>query len=176
MQLAHAMKAVLTAGLMCWGVAIAWSDWRYRRIPNRLLAPAAAVAMCWMVAAGHTVTGVPWTSGLLAGLFGLGVTVPAYALGKLGAGDAKFLAVLGLLTGWPVTSFTFVVAGLLGAGAGVIWWVMRDIPPVMVWIARLSSSLGGHKPDSHPDTSLQQLRLPYGTLLAIGLCAALLQG
>lgn len=166
------MHAVLTGGMLCWSLSIALTDLRQRKIPNMLLLPALLLGLAWMVKTGRCVTGEPWASGLWAGAFGLAVTVPAYALRKLGAGDAKYLLVIGVLSGWPATRYTFVVAGVAGLAVAAGWWYIQHSPWLQPFLRPFSPLLraltGG------PGKSADQLYMPFGTLLSIGFCAALL--
>ncbi len=166
------MHAVLTGGLLAWSLTIALTDLRRRKIPNLLLLPAFLLGVAWMLKTGRCVTGEPWGSGLLAGAFGLAVTVPAYALRKLGAGDAKYLLVIGVLSGWPITRDTFVVAGVAGLVVVMGWWYLQHS-------ALAQAVLRPFLPAFHALTrgsgkSADQLHMPFGTLLSIGFCAALL--
>jgi prepilin peptidase CpaA len=166
------MHGLLTGGMLLWAIAIALADLRRRKIPNLLTLPACIVGLAWMALSGHCMTGEAWVSGLWAGAFGLAVTVPAYALGKLGAGDAKYLLAIGLLSGWPVTRDTFVIAAALGVAVAAGWWFLQHKPwaraflqPFAPMFKALTESAG---------KSSDQLYMPFGTLLSIGLCAALL--
>jgi prepilin peptidase CpaA len=166
------MHSALTVGLLIWAVAIAIVDLRHRKIPNVLTLPAALAALAWMGLSGRCITGADWPQGLWAGLFGLAVTLPAYAWGKLGAGDAKYLFAIGLLSGWPVTRDTFVIAAALGVLVALGWWALRNSPwaravlqPLLPLFRPLTQGMG--KPP-------EQLYLPFGTLLSIGFCAELL--
>ncbi len=156
--------------LAVWSTLIGVADLRHRRIPNALTFPAVLTAFAWMLLHGRSLIGAPWESALMAAAFGLAVTVPAYALGKLGAGDAKFLFAIGLLTGWDHTVATFVTASLMAAAIAMLWWLKRDtftehLHPLfrqpIHWVVGSGANTG-------------QLRLPYGTLLAMGLMAVLL--
>jgi len=69
------------------------SDLRSRRIPNRLLAVALAVALleqCLQL--GVIDGGLAWLGGCLVGLL---LLMPGYLLRVMGAGDVKLLAVVG---------------------------------------------------------------------------------
>src|SRR5690625_850361 len=74
-----------------------------RRVPNSVLLGTLAVAVAWQ---GPVLLG--WTAatqlGLIEGsltlVLALVVMLPFYALGWMGAGDIKLMAVLGFLLGW----------------------------------------------------------------------------
>jgi prepilin peptidase CpaA len=71
---------------------------------------------------------VDWTMGLaMAGgllLLGFGL----FALGILGAGDAKLLAALGLFTGWSMAGLEFILnMALIGGGLAIILVTLRKM-------------------------------------------------
>jgi Flp pilus assembly protein protease CpaA len=166
------MQGVLTGGLVMWAAAIAALDLHQRRIPNLLTLPAVLAGLVWMLVSGHCLTGDRWQLGLWAGAFGLAVTLPAYALGKLGAGDAKYLLAIGVLTGWRTTCNTFIIAGAVGLVLVCTWWwvrnndLARSTLSSLAWLFKPLVTGMGKPPD--------QLVLPFGTLLSMGLCAELL--
>jgi prepilin peptidase CpaA len=168
------MHLMLTGSLLLWALAVAVWDLRQRRIPNLVVLPACLVGVAHMILSGRCLMGDPWGSGVWAGLFALTVTVPAYALGKLGAGDAKYLLAIGVLGGWATTRNTFVIAAALGVILSVVWWLIRraaiDVdnpaPPTTRLFHAMTHSAG---------KSPGPLSLPFGTLLSIGFCAQLLK-
>lgn len=97
-------------------IQVAISDLYARRVSNRWLLAALAIAGAWLlgrwVLAG---AGFPGTHLLGLGL-GLAVLLPFYAIGWMGAGDVKFFAVLGFLLGapalWPVWLIASLLAGV----------------------------------------------------------------
>jgi prepilin peptidase CpaA len=104
-------------------------DWRSRRIPNWLtfsLAGAGLIrAMILWIAtdAGSAVAFTPLDAvlGLLAGF---GVSVPLFALGARGAGDAKLYMAIGTWVGWPGVVALFLIEAVVGAAlvvARAIW-------------------------------------------------------
>jgi prepilin peptidase CpaA len=168
------MHSVAKLGLLVWAASIALTDLRARRIPNVLTLPVCLVGILYMLMSGQCATGSPWDSGIWASVFALTVTIPVYAMGKLGAGDAKYLLAIGLLSGWPMTRNTFVIAAALGVLVAMVWWFLRRSPLAQASpsssAARLLKALtraSGNSPD--------QLYMPFGTLLSIGFCAELLK-
>jgi prepilin peptidase CpaA len=166
------MKSVLTGSLVLWSLAIAVFDLRQRRIPNLLTLPAALTGFAWMALSGRCMLGDTWDSGLWAGVFGLAVTVPAYATGKLGAGDAKYLMAIGVLSGWEVTRDTFVIAAAGGVAVATGWWWLHHNP----WLRSVLQPFAPVFRALTQDTfkASDQLHMPFGTLLSIGFCAVLL--
>jgi Flp pilus assembly protein protease CpaA len=166
------MHGVLTGGMLLWAAAIAVSDLRDRKVPNLLTLPALLLGLAWMALSGHCMTGVDWVSGVGAGAFGLAATLPAYAARKLGAGDAKYLLAIGVLGGWPVARDAFVIAALAGLALGLCWWLNLHSPMANTLFKPVSSLLRPFVQGR--GKSADQLYMPFGTLLSIGFCAALL--
>lgn len=96
------------AALLC--AATIYTDFVYRKVPNAVLA-AVLLAAGTVIALGHAHE--PSLSVRAAGmLLGIVVTLPVYALGRMAAGDVKFLAVAGLFAG-PAGLITVWVSGSL---------------------------------------------------------------
>lgn len=112
--------------LAAWAAGIAWIDWRQRRVPNALLILVIVPALLSAVVAGH---GLLQTSAIDSGwgfLIAVGVTLPGYAVGLLGAGDVKFASSLGLLLGPDATlQMLLCFALVLGSVAAVLWMCSR---------------------------------------------------
>ena len=151
----------LFAGGVLWAVAAialvtACTDWRRREIPHWT---SLALAAGWSVAAvalpqclGGGVVG-----GLLCGATGLAVGFALYAVGLLGGGDGKLLAVLGLWLGPPDFGFAmlagagllaiFLVAALTGGVRSFrccgIPFACALAPPAAVLLAARAVSFGG---------------------------------
>lgn len=152
-----------------WACSIAYFDARYRRIPNVLSLGAWLLAAVVLLTRHTSMTGEPVSSALFAAGFGLLVTLPAYALKKLGAGDVKFLVGIGLLTSLPVTMACFLVAALCGGLLAVFWLnlpILLNTLPAR-WRPR-SKGFG-----DWAGMPVQDRRMAYGTLLAFGLISAL---
>lgn len=82
-----------------WAGAIAWKDWASRRIPNAALALVLIPAALAVAVNGQGLLGEGILGSGLGMLIALGVLLPGYASGRLGAGDVKFAACLGFLLG-----------------------------------------------------------------------------
>ena len=102
-----AAAAVFVAALL----AIAWVDVRERRVPNRIVLPAAAVVL-----ALHTLgdPSLEWTIAALAAFAFLLVPALVYPAG-LGMGDVKLMLLLGAMLGEEV-----LVAVLVGFVAAAV--------------------------------------------------------
>lgn len=151
--------------LVLWACSIAYFDARYRRIPNVLSLGAWVFAGGLLMVNNASLLGAPTSSALWGAGLGLVLTLPAYLLKRLGAGDVKFLVGIGLLTSFDTTLDCFTVAAIAGAAIAMLWlslpWLAHYLPH------RLTS----------PQTGLgrwmaiptQDRRMAFGTLFALGL-------
>jgi prepilin peptidase CpaA len=136
-----AWDLVRIALLLALLAAAALTDLRSSRIPNVLTFGGATIALCLAFA----VPGPHFAGALIAAVGALLALLPFYALGALGAGDVKLLAMVGAFTGLPL--FVSVLVDIcLAAGA---------IALVRAWL---------HGP---------QARIPYAVPVAMGTVAAL---
>jgi len=105
-------------------------DWRARRVPNRLLAAALAAQAGWLALCAAT--GMPpgpgaagWLQAAAGAGLGLLVFLPFWLLRCMGAGDVKYLATLGWLTG-PWGLVAVALAGNVLGGAHALWRRLAD--------------------------------------------------
>lgn len=141
----------MTWVLALWAALIAASDLVVRRVPNLALALVLAPALTALALTGEGLLGVEWRASLLGLALALSLTLPGYALGKLGAGDCKFAALLGLLLGVQATAaFLIAAALLLGLMALLAGWARRDlklrIPTAPALALAFGASLAGFLP------------------------------
>jgi len=85
-----------TAPLMVLAGVFAIVDLRTHRIPNALTVSAAVVGLVWSLWANGSSGALASCAGLLSGL---GVLLPFYLAGGLGAGDVKAMAAIGTFLG-----------------------------------------------------------------------------
>ncbi|HEY8355059.1 MAG TPA: prepilin peptidase [Methylophilaceae bacterium] len=111
-----ATKALVVA----WSLTVCLTDLKTKRIPNALTFGAMLFGIGVLLVTGQTALGADWQSALLAAGIGLMLTAPAWFAGWLGGGDVKLLLAIGLLSGWHLTLFSFIVAGLLSGVAVVL--------------------------------------------------------
>lgn len=141
--------------VVCWAGVIGYSDIVARRIPNLLVLAAVLISIVSALWSGHSPLGADGVS-MVEGLgIAMLLTLPGYLLRRLGAGDVKLLAAIGLLGGLAVTLQTFVIAALL-AGALTLAYLhalQRG------WLAPASGRF-----------------LPFGAALALGLVLTVLFG
>ena len=103
----------VTALLLVWAALVAVVDWRQRRIPNLLLLALLLPAAVWLPWQGRGLAGADaWQS--LAGMgIAFALTLPGYAMSRLGAGDVKLASVMGFVQGVPELLYTLLAAALL---------------------------------------------------------------
>lgn len=147
--------------LLLWFAVCADQDARHKRVSNRLTLGGGLVALLYLLINGTGWLGatMPETGGAL--LLTLVLTLPGYALRRLGAGDVKLLLALALATNHLYVLGTFIGAGL----ASVLWLIVRR--PVWnhtsQWVKRRYSNLA-------PDASTKQPFVPFlltGFLFAV---------
>lgn len=105
--------------LFIWLALCAAQDIHQRHIANSLTLGGAALALAYLLWTGHTWLGATAAQGAWAFLLALVLTLPGYALSRMGAGDVKLLAALGLATGHLYLLGTFI-----GAGATSLLWLL----------------------------------------------------
>jgi len=116
-----AWTSSLTANWHVWLVSItllaaALIDGYKLKVPNRLTFP--FVIGGWV----YSTAFFGWEGlgfSLLGTAVGLGLLLPAYAIGGMGAGDVKLLAGVGAWVGGTVTFFAFCASALVGGAIAV---------------------------------------------------------
>lgn len=137
-------------------VAAVW-DLRQRRIPNSVAASFTVLALA--LAAGHG-----RLTGAFAGLaLGLGVLLPPFCAGVLGAGDVKFFAGVGAFLGPRLTLCAFLL--------GSAWGALAVIPPRWRRTGRALAASGGAPAPELAVTGAGGI--PYAVPLALGTASAL---
>jgi prepilin peptidase CpaA len=147
--------------LLIWLTLCAAQDARQRHISNGLTLGAAALALGWMLWSGTTWLGFEAQQGGWALLLALGFTLPGYALRRLGAGDVKLMAALGLATDGMHLLGTFV-----GAGLATVFWLL--LAP-RVWL-HMSQGLRNQLLYMAPQMSN---KLPFAPFVLAGLALTL---
>ncbi|MDD3889846.1 MAG: prepilin peptidase [Syntrophomonadaceae bacterium] len=93
------------------------TDLRERRIYNLVLLPALIFGLIYNIFIGG------WAGlgqSLLGLLVGLGVLIVPFALGGMGAGDVKLLAIIGAIKGPAFVLYTTIGMGLTGGVIGLV--------------------------------------------------------
>jgi prepilin peptidase CpaA len=106
--LAHNWSVWLVSFLLVTGAVI--DGWKLK-VPNWLTFPMVIGGWVYSAAALGWV-GLGWS--LLGTMVGLGLLLPAYAIGGMGAGDVKLLAGVGAWVHGTVTFYAFCVSALVG--------------------------------------------------------------
>ncbi|WP_296258665.1 MULTISPECIES: prepilin peptidase [unclassified Pseudomonas] len=108
--------------LLLWFAVCADQDARSRRVSNVLTLGAGLLALVYLLINGSSWLGAPMPQAGWALLLTLGLTLPGYALGRLGAGDVKLLAALALASDQLHVLGTFIGAGV----AHIVWLMTRQ--------------------------------------------------
>ena len=155
------MRAVEDAILVAFVVAVVYTDWRYRRIPNAFTYPVMAAGL--ILGALEGVPGEIMAKGLfdhVAGLVvGFLVAYPFYAMGGLKAGDGKYLMAVGAMRGLGLLLAGAVYGALLGGVIALGFIAVRRLRPAM-----------GPGASTVP---VMKTWIPYGVALGLGTLLAL---
>jgi prepilin peptidase CpaA len=157
-----------TLSLCAWACLAAWSDWRSRRLPNTLTLGAMGVGLICLLCFGKSWSGGALTSAWLAFGTAAVLTLPGYALGKLGAGDAKLLMAMGMLTDMRTLLTTFCIGAMLGVAMGLWPALLR----LLMGILPLPPTWQQMQPPGVTMRS-QGKHIPFGAALAVGFVCAL---
>jgi prepilin peptidase CpaA len=146
-------------------------DGRKLKVPNWITFP--------LIISGWLASGIIYGwAGVGASLWGtaigLGLLLPAYAIGGMGAGDVKLLAGVGAWVGATQTFWAFIVSAILGAIIAVIMVVVsrkwrhhqKQFFSIMteIMVIKSPSKLSEIAAERKPSMML----LPYGIPIAIG--------
>ena len=102
-------------------VAAVIDGWKLK-VPNWLTFPMIVAGWGYGLASAG-LPGLGWS--LVGTAVGLGLLLPAYAIGGMGAGDVKLLAGVGAWLGGTVTFFAFCVAAVVGGVIAVAMVLIR---------------------------------------------------
>lgn len=138
--------------LLAWFLVCALQDLRQRQVANLLTLGAGALALAYLLWSGQTWLGGPAVEGGWAFALSLAFTLPGYALGRLGAGDVKLLAALGLASNIDYLLGTFIGAGL----ASLLWFLIAP----KLW-PHIGQRLKAHLRHFAPDMSKKQPFVPF---------------
>ncbi|ABI57507.1 prepilin peptidase [Alkalilimnicola ehrlichii MLHE-1] len=155
---------ISTTAIAVWCSLTGYWDARHRRIPNLLTLPAALAGLAYAVVTQTAALGeLPWGAVAAGAAIALVLTLPGFALGKLGGGDVKLLLAIGLLGGHPAVLSSFVVAAFTVTGLFLALILATRLAPWPGLPGPLRCSL-----QRLPGP--REARLPFG----VGLCAGLL--
>jgi len=153
--------------------AAAVIDYRSYRIPNWLTFGGMAFALVYsLIVPFHRDAGITWALwGLLLGFL---VMLPMYALGVMGAGDVKLMAMVGAFLGLTDTVYALLFAMAAGGVAALmislcrksLLRMVRNVKNVVQ--ATVYSALGGMRPQAYLSTADSVGKLPYGVSICVG--------
>ena len=134
-------------------------DLKFRIIPNWVCA---SILLLGFAVQGALNGGQGLLDGSLGMLLALGIFVPAYAAGWMGAGDAKLMAAVGTLLG-PLGTLNAIIFTLFVGGAfGLFHIVARGAVVATPWLLRFYA----------PDPTTSKVFFPYALAIAAGsVCA-----
>lgn len=159
-------------------LAAALIDWRAMRIPNSLTLGGATLGLLMSglaPASPHMGLGFA-LSGLV---IGLGMMLPLYLMGVLGAGDAKLMAMVGTYLGGEATlqavAFVFITGGLM-ALAVVLWrraWrpTLSNLKSIVLMLRVAPETV--IQPQGVLSSMPSVGRMPYGVSICAGTLAYL---
>lgn len=135
-----------------WAIGLAVEDWRRRRLPNAWLLLGLGLGLGHYLVWSRLPFGSTLIDAGLGFLLALLLLIPIYARGWMGAGDVKFAAVLGGLSGLNGLFFTLLLSALMAGGLALYF---RAFPGGRLPLteAGLKAELAG--------------RIPYGSCLAV---------
>ena len=150
-----------------------YKDVRERRIPNWATLPG---VLAGLALSAVEVGGFPGLA-LLGALVALGLGFMLFALGGVGAGDAKLFAAVGAFVGpgglLPVLIYGGLAGGVLAVGSslrqGVTRSALRNTKDLLVHVLTL-----GRYGERRTLDSPEAHSVPYGVAIAVGAVAALL--
>ena len=152
-------------------VAAALIDGYQLKVPNWLTFP--MIVSAWIASAVFFGwAGLGWS--MLGTVLGLGLLLPAYAIGGMGAGDVKLLAGVGAWVGVTNTLWAFVVSVVAGAviALGMVLYRRAWRRHQNQFLAILTEILVVRDPNQLSAMAAERkssmLLLPYGIPIAIG--------
>ncbi|RMU64249.1 Peptidase A24A, prepilin type IV [Pseudomonas syringae pv. syringae] len=134
--------------LLIWFAICAEQDARCKQISNGLTLGAAALAIIYLALTGMTWLGSPAREALLAVTLALALTLPGYALGKLGAADVKLMTALAL-----ASNSAYLLCTFIGAGVAMATWLIvgkSTWPHVQQRVAQRYRYMNPAASDKHP--------------------------
>lgn len=144
----------------------AWTDWRERRIYNKLLGPAFLAAL----AIHFYNSGWPGLKeSLLGALIGFSLLLLPYFLGGMGAGDVKLMAVIGAYGGMSLAIKSFLFGATVGGAISALLLLRRKaflitLKHLFLFFPLLLRPKGA----TEFMTETGQEKFPYGIALSIG--------
>ena len=169
------MSALACIGVSVYAVLATWWDVRERRIPNWLSGTALVAALVAALLDG----GIGLSAAGLGFILGGATFLVPFAVGAVGAGDVKFIAVAGAWLGPHVGFHALLLGTVLGlfvglASAAVVGRLGEAVAGAARLVYLLASSLSlAHLPPPDPHTS-RVAPIPYAAPLAAGVLGSVL--
>jgi prepilin peptidase CpaA len=162
-----------TGVLLALLAAAAVYDWRTYRIPNLLTAGGLLFALAYNTAYPPAMI-ANWTWAPTGMLLGLAALLPMYAIGAMGAGDVKLMAMVGAFLGPQGAIYALLFSGAAGGIAALSFALRKrmlgrmlantgDAVRGMWW-----SAVAGNAPRVQPAQAPSVGRLAYGISIAAG--------
>jgi prepilin peptidase CpaA len=155
------------------------SDWRTYRIPNWLTFGGTSFALIYGTLAARTPA-----AGALSAFGGLGVGFAAmltfYAVGIMGAGDVKLMAMVGAFLGPQQTLMAVLFTFIAGGVAALAFAIHRRRLVRMLGNVKTAaqgmvfSTMAGIRPDGSVHVHESVGKLPYGICIGVGTVAEVL--
>ncbi|WP_309623928.1 prepilin peptidase [Novosphingobium sp.] len=136
------------AALALTGLFAAWSDLRYRRLPNWLCLLVAGAGLAQMLALGGMAGA---GSALMHGALALAVGAGLFMLGGLGGGDAKYYAAVACWFPLGSAMQLLIAVALAGGALAIVWLALQR------WHPKPADA-------NDPDRAM----LPFGVAIAAG--------
>ena len=141
------------------------------KVPNWLTFPLILSGWAFNLATGGW-AGLGWS--LLGTIVGLGLLLPAYAIGGMGAGDVKLLAGVGAWVQAETTFYAFCWSAVIGGVIAVVMvllsraWRKHKDQFLMIFTEIMTIGNPQELSAIAADRKSSMLLLPYGIPLAIG--------
>lgn len=149
-------------------VVATFTDFRSRRIPNWLILTGLFLGFTFNILS----SGIPGVINSFAGaVVGITIFIPIYAVGKMGAGDVKLLAMVGAFLG-PMSVLWAVLFSLLAGGVLAVGWMIYKIGPrTLLYRAIGSAAMARVSGQTFPlaeDDSPMKAKMPFAAAIAAG--------
>lgn len=157
----------------------AYTDWRWRRIPNWLTIGGLAAGF---VLQSPVLGGSGWFTSLGGVALAAAITLPLFAIRGLGGGDVKLMAAAGAMTGSMNFLYLFLINAILGGVAAIGLAIAKGrLGRTLRNTGLILRSLGRAEAPHHdnPDLGIdgeKALTLPRGVIFAVAAWLLLASG
>ncbi len=150
-------------------------DWRSFRIPNWLSLGGALAALLYSALVSLAVAGpggLGFGTALGGWALGLALFLPFYALGVMGAGDVKLMAMVGAFLGYPSVAFAVLFVLVTGGVVALAFMAMHQRWTPLLHNLRLMVLMpGAWRSDAGFAPAVSVGKVPYGVSIALGTAA-----